>query len=86
MIETMLSISSLHLTEASDRDWLGEGRLVAFAKDVGGWFIPVPDESVADIPADLADCFGLARSLNCDWLLIDPATPPLGLLSVYREG
>ena len=84
MIETMLTLSVAHLRQHTCQNWLAGGTLVAFAKGAHGWFAPVPDASVADIPYDLAECFELARANRCDWVMFDTDIPPLTILPVYR--
>lgn len=85
MIETMFTLSTAHLAAATSTEWLARGTLVAFSKGGQGWFIPVPDESVVDIPTDLAECFALARGSSCDWLNFDSAMPPLAILPIYDQ-
>lgn len=82
MIETMLRLSQAHLSPATCSDWLEPGALIAFDLSNGSWLIPVADEHAEDIPADLTECFALARANACDWLLFDNDTPPLSILPV----
>lgn len=83
VIETMLTLSTAHLRRSTCDAWLAGDTLVAFAKGDQGWFVPVPDASVADIPDDLAECFALARANRCDWVMFDGDTSPLSILPVY---
>ena len=83
MIETMLRLSQAHLSGATCMTWLEPGALVAFDLGGGSWLLPLADVSTEDIPADLVECFALARANACDWLLFDHDTPPLSILPVY---
>lgn len=83
-IRKFLDLSTGHLRQ-STRDLLDEdkGPTLRFEHPEYGWFVYVSDD-VTDaatgevlpgtddpVPADLADCFALARQLGCEYIMFD---------------
>lgn len=86
MMETMLVLSTAHLTEGTCSTWLHHASLVAYPKGDVGWFVHVPDSTHGDVPADLAECLEQARALNCDWIMFDRDAAALTILPVHAWG
>ena len=82
-ISKMLTISTAHITEETDkllRD--GEVDVCCFSLDDFGWLILSfgPDK---DIPEDLQACLTFANRHGCDWLRMDCDAPVVEGLVVY---
>ncbi|MBN9142355.1 MULTISPECIES: DUF5983 family protein [unclassified Novosphingobium] len=71
MIESLLALSTGHLTEQTCNLYLPTAPFSAFEKGEVGWFIYATDDPPKDIPADLAQCILHARHLGCAWLMFD---------------
>lgn len=71
MIESMLVLSTAHLSEQTCNSWLHNAPFAAFGKGDYGWFVHVPDDEPEDLPADLGTCLTQARSLACTWVMFD---------------
>lgn len=78
----MLRLSQAHLPPTTCGDWLEPGALFAFDLGNGSRLISVADEQAEDIPADIIECFALARANAHDWLLFGSDTPSLSILPV----
>lgn len=83
VIEHMLVLGTCHLTEHTCTEWLPAAPFAAFAKGDYGWFVYVPDDEPDDLPADLAECFALARGQHCEWIMFDRDQAAMGILPVY---
>lgn len=83
MIETLLMLSTAHLCQETCNDWLRQAPFAVFGKGDYGWFVYVPDDEPEDLPADLRDCFTLARSCNCDWVMFDCDADTVSALPIY---
>lgn len=71
MIESMLVLSTGHLTPQTCNVYLHSAPFSAFEKGDVGWFVYATDDPPEDLPADLAQCITHARELSCAWLMFD---------------
>lgn len=88
MISNMITISTAHITEETaillnDDRTVGKWGVVAYAKSVYGWFIPLVFEELTNVPSDLLDCIGYARDHNCSWLFLDQDGDIVDDLPIY---
>lgn len=71
MIESMLVLSTGHLTPQTCNVYLPSAPFSAFEKGDVGWFVYATDDPPEDLPADLRQCITYARQLGCAWLMFD---------------
>ena len=83
MIETMLVLSTAHLRPRTCNDWLRDAPFAVFDKGDYGWFVHVTDDEPEDLPSDLGDCFRLARSSQCEWVMFDCDAATVPSLPLY---
>ncbi|MGM9925708.1 MAG: hypothetical protein ACI35R_15795 [Bacillus sp. (in: firmicutes)] len=86
MIENLLSLSPVHITEGTKK-WLdeqaklsneGEMNVSVYKKEDEGWFIPVNEHVFTEeikekrgIPVEFFDVYNYAVTHKCTWILID---------------
>lgn len=71
-IESMMVLSTAHITEDTCNRWLNEEAGPAYRKGEYGWFIYAHwTESTSAMPVDLAACLEFARAKGCGWVMFD---------------
>lgn len=71
MIERMLFLSTANLTPETCNVYLRTAPFAAFEKGDYGWFVHVATDLPDALPADLADCFEVARRDGVEWIMLD---------------
>lgn len=81
MFETMITLSTAHITEETshllDDEWVvDKWGLIVYAKGSYGWFIHIPEDvdfSTEDCktPQDLRRCIQYTINVDCEWLCLD---------------
>lgn len=85
MIETMLMLSTAHLSPQTCNHYLPKAPFSAFEKGDVGWFVYATDDPPADLPEDLAQCIAHAREQGCAWLMFDCFYDLIEALPDYTE-
>lgn len=88
MISNMITLSTAHITEETaillnDDRTVGKWGVVAYAKSVYGWFIPLVFGELTNVPADLLGCIKYALGHNCSCLCLDQAGDIVDDLPIY---
>lgn len=69
-INSVLVLSTAHLTDATCNGWLHAGSFPAWPKGEYGWILYASEEP-GDIPDDLAGVLAYAHAQVCQWLIFD---------------
>ena len=73
MIQQILDISTAHVLQ-STAEWINNtpGDLILYPKGEYGWFIYTQSEELPeDTPVELVEAIEYAKSIGCDWLVLD---------------
>lgn len=90
-ITNVLHVSSSHLTESGryTLDYSSRTDLIAFPKDVFGWFIYLQhdgvNEAIENVEASLRDVLKFGQAHNCSMVVIDRDGPVTTGLPVYYD-
>lgn len=89
-ISKMLTISTAHLTYTTAHRILAVKSIVAYKKDIYGYFIHIDVDNgveeiddAADIPDDLKAAMKYALKNGCEWLCVDRDGPAVDELPTY---
>ena len=80
-IESMLVLSTAHLTPETCNSFLPAWDGPAWAKGDFGWFVYTANGDT--LPTDLEGCFHLAWHKGIDWIMFDRDAPTIAALPVF---